>query len=179
MTDAPPDFATRMGGRWGYEWDARKDPERAAAELESLFGFDPESIMLTSGRTGLGARAVLDAVVTRLPPPRGKKSDSFRALVFDAHNDDAYRGVVCLVALAGGSAIVGAIALIGGVASLGQTAASVPVIVPNLSSFAAEHASMSGAVSPGGTVSVGSLRGVEVQSAALQVDDQASEPAAP
>jgi len=83
------------------------------------------------------------------------------------------------VALAGGSAIVGAVALIGGVASLGQTAASVPVIVPNLSSFAAEHASMSGAVSPGGTVSVGSLRGVEVQSAALQVDDQASEPAAP
>jgi len=83
------------------------------------------------------------------------------------------------VALAGGSAIVGAIALIGGVASLGQTAASVPVIVPNLSSFAAEHASMSGAVSPGGTVSVGSLRGIEVQSAGLQVDDQAGEPTAP
>lgn len=83
------------------------------------------------------------------------------------------------VALAGGSAIVVAVALFGGVASLGQTAASVPVIVPNLSSFAAEHASMSGAVSPGGTVSVGSLRRAEVQSAALQGDGQDGQAPAP
>lgn len=79
------------------------DPARVTAELESLFGFDPESVLHTSGRTGQGAAEVLDAVVTRLPPPAADRASPFRALVFDAHNDDAYRGVVCLVALAGGS----------------------------------------------------------------------------
>lgn len=130
---------------------AAADPERAAAELESLFGFDPESIMLTSGRTGLGARAVLDAVVTRLPPPRGKKSDSFRALVFDAHNDDAYRGVVCLVALAGGSVGAGdAVAFCagggGGRGGAPLVVASVGLLTPEPVPVARLHAGQVGTI---------------------------------
>lgn len=89
------------------------------------------------------------------------------------------------LALAGGSAVVGAVALLGGLGSLGQTAASVPVVTPNLRSFAVEHASTSGSLPVGGpalsapgaaTVSVALVTGQSPQPGTGPSGTAASEP---
>jgi len=69
------------------------DVERAREEIDSDLGLDPYGAVLCSGKTGLGVEDVLEAVVTRLPPPKGDENAPLKALIFDAQYD-AYRGVV-------------------------------------------------------------------------------------
>jgi len=77
-------------------------PIEAMAEMEQTFGFDPDEILLVSGKTGEGAEALLEAVVQRVPPPQGSPEAPLRALVFDSFYDD-YRGVVLFVRIVDGS----------------------------------------------------------------------------
>ena len=72
------------------------DPERVKQEIEDVIGVDASDAVLCSAKTGLGVRDVLEAVITKVPPPRGNVDAPLKALVVDAWFDN-YVGVVMLV----------------------------------------------------------------------------------
>jgi len=72
------------------------DVDLVREEIVSDLGLDPFEAVLCSAKTGQGVDDVLEAVVTRLPPPEGDPDVPPRALIFDAQYDP-YRGVVMLV----------------------------------------------------------------------------------
>jgi GTP-binding protein LepA len=71
------------------------DVERIREEIDADLGLDPYAAVLCSAKQGIGIDDVLEAVVTRLPPPTGDPEVPLRALIFDAQYD-IYRGVVLL-----------------------------------------------------------------------------------
>ncbi|MEZ5995816.1 MAG: translation elongation factor 4 [Hyphomonadaceae bacterium] len=72
------------------------EPERVKAQIEEVIGLDASQAILASGKTGEGIRELLDAIITRLPPPKsGDASAPLKALLVDAWYD-AYLGVVVL-----------------------------------------------------------------------------------
>jgi GTP-binding protein LepA len=77
-------------------------PEETRDELVKLLGCAPDEVLFASGKSGEGAGAVLDAVVDRVPPPKGDLSAPLRALIFDSFYDD-YKGVVAYVRVIDGS----------------------------------------------------------------------------
>jgi GTP-binding protein LepA len=77
------------------------DPEGAAAEVADLIGDDPEHVMRISAKTGLNVDQVLDAIVERIPAPKGDPAAPPRALIFDSSYDQ-YRGVVAFVRVVDG-----------------------------------------------------------------------------
>jgi GTP-binding protein LepA len=72
------------------------DPERVKQEIEDVIGIDATDAVLCSAKTGLGVRDVLEAVIAKVPPPRGSVEAPLKALVIDAWFDN-YVGVVMLV----------------------------------------------------------------------------------
>jgi GTP-binding protein LepA len=76
-------------------------PDEVALELADLLGLQPEDVLRVSAREGRGVRALLEAVVDRLPPPRGEEGGALRALIFDSHYDP-YKGVVAYVRVVDG-----------------------------------------------------------------------------
>jgi GTP-binding protein LepA len=72
------------------------DAERTRAEIEDVIGIDASSAIPASAKEGIGIVEVLEAVVRRVPPPKGDPSAPLKALVFDSWYD-SYRGVVMLV----------------------------------------------------------------------------------
>jgi GTP-binding protein LepA len=77
------------------------DVERVSEEVINLLGCSKEDILLVSAKTGLGVEKVLDAVVERVPAPRGDANAPTRALIFDSMYDD-YRGVILYVRIMDG-----------------------------------------------------------------------------
>ncbi len=69
------------------------DIDRVKNQIREDLGLDPETALLVSAKEGTGIDDVLEAVVTRLPPPRGQADGPLRALIFDSHYD-SYRGTV-------------------------------------------------------------------------------------
>jgi len=82
------------------------EPARVREQIEQVIGLDASAALEISAKTGVGAAAVLDALVERVPPPLGDEGAAPRALVFDA-SYDAYRGVRCLVRVVDGQLTVG------------------------------------------------------------------------
>ncbi len=72
------------------------EPERVAAELQRVIGFDPAEIILASAKEGTGVPEILQAIVERIPPPKGNPEGHLKALIFDSKYD-AYKGVVAHV----------------------------------------------------------------------------------
>jgi GTP-binding protein LepA len=77
-------------------------PEVVMEELESVLAIPREEVILASAKEGIGILEILEAVVARVPPPKGDPSKPLQGLVFDSHYDP-YKGVVVYVRLAGGT----------------------------------------------------------------------------
>ncbi len=77
------------------------DIEKTKKEIEEIIGLDSQDALLVSAKLGRGIREVLEAIVNKIPPPRGKRESSLRALVFDSWYDP-YLGVVVLVRVVDG-----------------------------------------------------------------------------
>jgi len=69
------------------------DIEKVKEEIEVELGLDSESSLLCSAKEGIGIKEIFEAIVERIPPPKGNEKDPLRALVFDAHYDQ-FRGTV-------------------------------------------------------------------------------------
>jgi len=78
------------------------DIENARRQIEDLVGLDSDDAVLASAKTGIGTEDVLEAVVTKMPPPRGNPDAPLRALIFDA-SYDSYRGVIVYMRVVDGS----------------------------------------------------------------------------
>ena len=78
------------------------DPIRVAQEIEDVVGLDAADVLLVSAKTGQGVEAVLQAIVDRIPPPKGDASKPTQALIFDAWFD-SYVGAVMLVRVMNGT----------------------------------------------------------------------------
>jgi len=77
---------------------AAADPERVTEQLIKLFDFTKDEIIPTSAKTGLGMEKLLNAIVEKIPAPKGNIESYLKALLFDSWFDE-YRGVICLIAL--------------------------------------------------------------------------------
>jgi GTP-binding protein LepA len=69
------------------------EPDRRAQEIHDLIGAKPEEILRISAKEGTGVPELLEAVVQRVPPPRGDHEAPLRALIFDSYYD-RYRGAI-------------------------------------------------------------------------------------
>jgi GTP-binding protein LepA len=68
-------------------------PQEVAREIASIIGGEPEDVLRISAKTGEGVREVMDAIVDRVPPPKGDPDATTRALIFDSIYDP-YRGTL-------------------------------------------------------------------------------------
>ncbi len=76
-------------------------PDEIAMEIENSLCLEASSVLRASGKSGLGCRELLDAVIERIPPPKGDPKAPLRALIFDSVYDD-YRGIIVYVRLVDG-----------------------------------------------------------------------------
>jgi len=72
------------------------DPEEVRREIKEVIGLDPDDAILASAKDGTGVSEILEAAVTRIPPPGGDPNGPLRCLIFDSHYDP-YKGVVAYV----------------------------------------------------------------------------------
>jgi GTP-binding protein LepA len=78
------------------------DPEGTRRQIEDVIGLDCAGAVLASAKTGVGIENILEAIVARVPPPRGKADGPLRALVFDSWYD-SYRGAVVMIRVVDGT----------------------------------------------------------------------------
>ena len=77
------------------------DPDRVAGEIETVLGIPAEQILRISAKTGDGVGALLDAVIERIPAPKGDPAAPLQGLIFDSYYDQ-YRGVVSALRIMNG-----------------------------------------------------------------------------
>lgn len=77
------------------------EPDKVANEITKLLGIPKNDVIFASGKTGKGVAEILEAVVARIPPPRGDVNAPLRALIFDS-TYDPYRGVITYVRVVDG-----------------------------------------------------------------------------
>ncbi|KTT20920.1 translation elongation factor 4 [Pseudacidovorax intermedius] len=77
------------------------DPDRAKEEIEDVIGIDAVDAIPCSAKTGMGVDEILEAVVAKIPAPRGNPAGALRAMIIDSWFD-AYVGVVMLVRVVDG-----------------------------------------------------------------------------
>jgi GTP-binding protein LepA len=77
------------------------DPDRAKEEIEDVIGIDASNAIPCSAKTGMGIDDILEAVIARVPPPKGQLNAPLRAMIIDSWFDN-YVGVVMLVRVVDG-----------------------------------------------------------------------------
>src|SRR2546430_8241293 len=77
------------------------EPERIREQIEQVIGLDASGAILASAKNGIGIEEILEAVVERIPPPKGDPEAPLRALIFDSWFDP-YRGVIILTRVVDG-----------------------------------------------------------------------------
>ena len=77
------------------------DPEKVKEEIEKIIGIDASEAILASAKEGIGTEDVLEAIVNKIPAPKGDINKPLKALIFDSWYDN-YRGVVILVKVVDG-----------------------------------------------------------------------------
>jgi GTP-binding protein LepA len=82
------------------------EPERIREQIEQVIGLDASDAVLASAKSGVGIKETLEAVVKRIPPPKGDPNAPLRALIFDSWFDP-YRGVIILTRIVDGTVKVG------------------------------------------------------------------------
>jgi GTP-binding protein LepA len=78
------------------------EPEKVAKEIEDVIGIPRDEVILASAKEGIGTGDILEAIVARVPPPKGDATRHLRALVFDSKYD-SYKGVIAYVRLVDGA----------------------------------------------------------------------------
>ena len=78
------------------------DPDTIMDELESVLAIPREEVILASAKDGTGVAEILEAIVARIPAPKGDPDAPVQGLIFDSHYD-AYKGVIVYVRLAAGT----------------------------------------------------------------------------
>ncbi len=69
------------------------EPDRVKEELEDVIGLDCSEAILASAKDGTGIEDILEAVITKIPPPEGDQDAPLKALIFDSHFD-SYKGAI-------------------------------------------------------------------------------------
>ena len=69
------------------------DVDWVKEQIDEELGLDPDEALLASAKEGTGIHDLLEAIVTKLPPPEGDPKEAFQALIFDSHYD-SYRGTI-------------------------------------------------------------------------------------
>src|SRR3954454_86200 len=82
------------------------EPERVREQIESVIGLDASDAILVSAKQGIGIQETLEAVVQRVPQPKGDPDAPLRALIFDSWFDP-YRGVIILLRIVDGRIRIG------------------------------------------------------------------------
>jgi len=82
------------------------EPDRIKEQIEQVIGLDASDAILASAKNGIGIQEVLEAVVARVPQPKGDPNKPLRALIFDSWFDN-YRGVIILFRVIDGRIKVG------------------------------------------------------------------------
>ena len=82
------------------------DPDKVKKELVDTFGFNEDEIILTSAKKGIGIQSLLEAIIKKIPCPKGNHKDKLQALIFDSCYDP-YRGIVTSIRVVNGSIKVG------------------------------------------------------------------------
>jgi GTP-binding protein LepA len=77
------------------------DPEEVKRQIEQIIGIDASEAILASAKLGIGTDEILEAVVKKVPPPRGSLEAPLRALIFDSKYD-SFRGVITYVRVVDG-----------------------------------------------------------------------------
>ena len=85
---------------------ASADPDNAKSEIEDVIGIDATDAIPCSAKTGMGVDEILEAIIVKVPPPRGNPDAALRAMIVDSWFD-TYVGVVMLVRVVDGRLVKG------------------------------------------------------------------------
>lgn len=81
-------------------------PDEIRDQIVELLGCKPEQVLYASAKEGVGIEAILEAIISRVPPPRGRAEAPLRALIFDSQFDP-YRGAIAYVRVVDGDLVPG------------------------------------------------------------------------
>ena len=82
------------------------EPERVKQEVEDVIGLDAKDAILCSAKTGIGIEDILEAIVAKIPAPKGIEDAALKALIFDS-NFDSYKGAIPYIRVFNGSVYPG------------------------------------------------------------------------